>query len=55
MMKITIKKNKMKSLNNYHQKKSEEMNLVLVIQEKNTNIVMDLYNKKIIIDKKQYY
>ena len=48
-MKI-IKKNKMKNLNNCHQKKLEEMSLAPVIQEKNTNTAMDPYNRKIIID-----
>ena len=45
-----IKKNKMKNLNNCHQKKLEGMSLALATQEKNTNTVMDLYNKAIIIE-----
>ena len=50
-MKIILKKNKMIILKNYHQKKLEEMNPVLVTQEKNSNTAMDLYNKIMIIDK----
>ena len=38
------------NLKNYHQKKLEEMSLVPVTQEKNTNTVMDLYDKIMIID-----
>ena len=50
-MKIILKTNKKKALENYRQKKLVEMNLVLVTQEKNINTVMDLYNKAIINDK----
>ena len=40
----------MKNLNNYHLKKLEETSPVPATQEKNTNTVMDLYNKAIIIE-----
>ena len=40
----------MKSLTNYHQKKLEGTSLALATQEKNTNIVMGLYNTIIISD-----
>ena len=41
----------MTNLKNYHKKKLEDMNLAPVIQEKNINTVMVLYNKIIIKDK----
>ena len=50
MIKTIIKKNKMKSLSNCHQKKLEGTSLAPATQEKNTNIVMGLYNKIIISD-----
>ena len=37
-------------LENYLQKKLEEMNPAPATQEKNTNTAMDLYNKIIIVD-----
>ena len=49
-MKMILKKNKMINLKNYHQKKLEETSPVPVTQEKNTNTVMDPYNKIMIID-----
>ena len=49
-MKMILKKNKMINLKNYHQKKLEETRPVPVTQEKNTNTVMDLYDKIMIID-----
>ncbi len=50
-MKIVLNRSKMISLENYQQKKLGEMSHAPVTQEKNTNTVMDLYNKIIIIDK----
>ena len=47
---MILKKNKMINLKNYHQKKLEETSPVPVTQEKNTNTVMDPYNKIMIID-----
>ena len=49
-MMMILKKNKMINLKNYHQKKLEETSLVPVTQEKNTNTVMDLYDRITIID-----
>ena len=49
-MKMSLKKNKMINLMKFQKKKLEEMNHAHVIQERNINTVMELYDKIKIID-----
>ena len=49
-MRKILKKNKIIILDNYLQKKLEEMSSAPATQEKNINTAMDLYKKIIIID-----
>ena len=49
-MKKILNRSRMIILENYLQKRLEEMNPAPATQEKNTNTAMDLYNKIIIVD-----